>query len=66
MTDIIIKLEDLKDKINYESLSFDRSGLDHGSPDQTRAIVIESIFEQAKSHINAAVAQLKILNKELY
>lgn len=46
--------------------TFDRISLDHGSTDQTRAMMIESIFEQAINHLDGSIKQLRIINRELY
>ena len=66
MKETIENLKKEKAQIELMSSLFDRIGLEHGSPDQTRAMAFESIFEQAISNIDAAIRQLSILEKQLY
>ena len=66
MKESILNLEKQKIIIEEMSYCFDRIGLDHGSHDQTRAMLIESIFENALNHIAGAISQLEILEKQLY
>ena len=39
---------------------------EHGSPEQTRTMLFSSMFAQAIGNIDIAIAQCKILQKELY
>ena len=66
MEDTIKTLKGILIQLQYQSSVFDRTSLEHGSPDQTRAMLFESMFEQISGNIQIAVNQLKILQRELY
>jgi hypothetical protein len=66
MKDVIKSLENKLLRIENMSSIYDRAGLDHGSADQTRAMLFESMFEIAINNIEGAIKQLKILERELY
>jgi len=62
---IIKKIHDALNEANTQQASF-RTGQDYGSPDETRAIIIQSIFEKIKSDLSSAEAQAKLIEKYLY
>jgi hypothetical protein len=66
MKDVINALEKQISSLNSMNLHYDRIALEHGSADQTRAMYLESIFMLSIDKIQAAVNQLKILERELY
>lgn len=65
MKDIIHQLEAQVNKIQLEQLS-NHGPAEHGTPEQTRRMLTDSIFVAAASHIQAAINQLRILDRELY
>lgn len=66
MKSTINKLSEAFADIDEQQRMTNNKGKEHGSPDQTRGILLESIFEQAKSNISAAIRQIEILDRELY
>jgi len=66
MKDILLQLKIVMNETIVQANSFDNSGLHGGSPDETRAMFIQSIFKNALSHMEAAHEQLKILKDYLY
>jgi hypothetical protein len=66
MQSVIDKLRDQYDAIYQNMKDTNTSGKEHGSPDQTRGIILESIFTAVLSHIESAIDQLKIIDRELY
>lgn len=66
MKDTITTLKGEVDNLNNMSSLYDRIALEHGSADQTRAMFLESIFNQAIGNIEIAIKQLQILERELY
>ncbi len=70
MNEMICSLRSLKVNITIEKNSIcnklAKEPLDHGSHEQTRDMLFESIFENATNHLDVAAAQLEILNRNLY
>lgn len=62
-------IENLKKELEFlksQCKAFDRTGLDHGSLDQTRSMLFESMFKDAINKLEGTISQLEILNRELY
>ena len=65
MRDIINNLINAKLEIHTQRNSF-RPCTEHGTADQTRSIVIESLLRNCEDDINKVINQLRILDKQLY
>jgi hypothetical protein len=61
-------IENLRQQIELlrEQRNSFKINTDHGTPDQTRSILIRSVFNQSISNIEAAINQLEILEYQLY
>jgi len=66
MENIISQLYKAIDNINNEKLNTNTRGKDHGSADQTRGILLESILSDCMCDIDKVIERLKIINRELY
>ena len=66
MKSIIESLQEQLNEVKKQSGCFDWTGLEHGSTDQTRAMLFQSMFIQIECNINAAIRQAEILDRELF
>ncbi len=66
MKEIIKSLRKERQKIDGQLALINSSGKEHGSPDQTRGMLLESMFQQALGNIDIAIKQLEIIERELY
>lgn len=66
MKEAIAKLRDAETAIMEEQQITDTTHKEHGSHDQTRAILLESLFVQIRTNIKEAINLAAILNREMY
>lgn len=64
MKELILNLKTVSIDVENHMAGFDKISLEHGSLDQARAMMIESIFQMAINNINGAIKQLEIIQRE--
>jgi hypothetical protein len=66
MQEIIDQLRDQLALVKEERDNTPATKAEFGSPEETRNMVIQSLFAQAISHLETGIAQIQIINQNLY